>query len=176
MGEMDWESFLAVRTLAETVRPGARCHPHGIRAIRRPVLVELDPLLFDEAAKADEEGLMAGMGTLPLVHLSAGGRKALPVFITDEEQKGGVIHDLINLCVKIIIERQDAAVEGDRLIIRRFRFDPGKAHGLGVPKGPLFGRLSAGEEIDLDGRVITPSMVQTARVTEIYIPGLELYQ
>jgi D-aminoacyl-tRNA deacylase len=110
-----------------------------------------------------------------VVHLSGGGRGVLPVFITDEKERDGVIHGLINLCVKIIIERQDAAVEGDRLIIRRFRFDPGKACELGVPKGPLFGRLSSGEKISLDGRVITPSMVQTARVTEIHIPGLELY-
>ena len=118
---------------------------------------------------------MAGLATLPLVHLSGGGRAVLPAVITDERERDAVIHGLINLCVKIIIERQDAAVEGDRLIIRRFRFDPGKAHELGVPKGPLFGRLSAGEAISLDGRVITPSMVETARITEILIPGLELY-
>jgi D-aminoacyl-tRNA deacylase len=100
----------------------------------------------------------------------------LPLFITEEKERGVAIHGLINLCVKIIIERQDAAVEGDRLILRRFRFDPEKARGLGVPKGPLFGRLQAGEAISLDGRVITPAMVQTARIKEIHIPGLELYQ
>jgi D-aminoacyl-tRNA deacylase len=176
MGEMEMESYLAVRTLAGKAYPGARCHPHGLHTLGRPVLVGLDPVLLDEAAKADEEGFISRLGAMPVVHLSGSGKGVLPLFITDEKLKGSVIHGLINLCVKIIIERQDAAVEGDRLIIRRFRFDPGKALGLGVPKGPLFGRLKAGEEIDLDGRIITPSMVQTARVTEIHIPGLELYQ
>ncbi len=176
LGDMEWPSYLAVRTLAERAHPGARCHPHGLTTVVRPVHVELDPTLIAEAVKADEGGFISRLGAMPVVHLSGGGKGVLPLFITDEKQKNSVIHGLINLCVKIIIERQDAAVEGDRLIIRRFRFDPGKALGLGVPKGPLFGRLSAGEEIDLDGRIITPSMVQTARVTEIHIPGLELYQ
>jgi D-aminoacyl-tRNA deacylase len=175
LGEMEWPSYLSARTLAEKISPGSRCHPHRLTTLGTPVPVRLDPVLLAEAAKADEKGLLAGLALLPLVHLSGRGKGVLPLFITDEREREGVIHGLINLCVKTIIERQNAAVEGDRLIIRRFRFDPEKARRLGVPEGPLFGRLSSGEEISVDGRIIAPPMVETARVTEIHIPGLELY-
>jgi len=40
------------------------------------------------------------------------------------------------------------------------KFDPQKASALGIPRGPLFGKLTKGEEVTLpDGRVIAPGQV-----------------
>lgn len=48
-----------------------------------------------------------------------------------------------------------AIVEDERL----GRFNPDRARELGVPEGPLFGRLHRGDTVEVDGRAISPTEV-----------------
>ena len=55
------------------------------------------------------------------------------------------------------------------LVCRDTGFDPAKAATLGVPEGPKFGRLAAGEAVSVDGRTIEPHAVESDRVERFQI-------
>ncbi len=57
------------------------------------------------------------------------------------------------------VERRDGVV-----VAREQGFDPEKAHTLGVPEGPKFGRLAVGQSVEVDGEQIAPADVQSERV------------
>ena len=59
-------------------------------------------------------------------------------------------------------ESVEQTAEG--VICRDTGFDPAKAATLGVPEGPTFGRLAAGETVTVNGREITPESVESERV------------
>ena len=74
---------------------------------------------------------------------------------------------LIDALVALLSEKYDDVERRDGEIIARVTaFDPDRARTLGVPEGPEFGALAAGEEVTVNGRRIDPEAVrreQTAR-------------
>ena len=125
--------------------------------------------------KSDESGLIQSLNNLPVVHLSTHDNRLLPEFITYKDHASEIINDLNTLCVKIIRNKEITATEKDTLIIRKVRFDPRKARELGVPAGPSYKRLAAGQAIEIDGRVIRHDMVSSCSEIKIHIPGLEKF-
>ena len=81
-----------------------------------------------------------------------------PLTVTDLEPGAVVARKDYDIRTFAVDHRNGAAlgfalVEHDRL----GRFDPDKAVSLGVPEGPLWGRIHKGESVTLaDGRVIAP--------------------
>ena len=63
-----------------------------------------------------------------------------------------------------IRKADDFEQTAEGVVCRDTGFDPGKAETLGVPEGPKFGRLAAGETVTVNGREITPESVESDRI------------
>ena len=170
---ISWSTWEDIRRSAQEMHPGSDVSISAGMKDGSPHVVRLPDDLVAETIRVNLNGLKGGIGRLPVASLSSGGNPLLPVFITTEENPALVLNDLISLCVTLICSGETTAVEGDRLIISRTRFDPEKARSLGIPCGPLFGELMKGSVVNVNGREITPDMVRTRTVTCIRIPGLE---
>ncbi|MFB6146745.1 MAG: D-aminoacyl-tRNA deacylase [Halobacteriaceae archaeon] len=78
------------------------------------------------------------------------------------ERADGIRAELVGDLVSVLRERyDDVRVQPDAVVARRTVFDPEKAQKLGIPEGPAFGRLSAGEPVEVRGRTIEPEAVQS---------------
>jgi len=175
MGHLPWERYHAAREMAGRFSAGARIYIHDLQGEGPLSLVKVDPVLLGEAIKSDEPGLVKGLGSLPVIHLSTQDNRMLPAFITHDNHTSQIINALNTLCVKIIRSKEITATEKDRLIITKVRFDPQKARELGVPAGPFFKQLAEGQSVEIDGRTITPGMVSSSSDITIHIPGLEKF-
>jgi D-aminoacyl-tRNA deacylase len=175
MGHLPWEQYHAAREMADRFFAGSRIYIHDLQGEGPLALVQIDPILLGEATKSDEPGLVKGLGSLPVIHLSTQDNRMLPAFITSDKHTSQIINALNTLCVKIIRSKEITATEKDRLIITKVRFDPEKARDLGVPAGPFFKQLAGGQPVEINGRTITPGMVSSGSDITIHIPGLEKF-
>lgn len=175
IGDLAWETYVAIRAIGEGIAPGGRVHTGALSRQGDPGVVDIPAHLLSEAEKADGKALREGLAQMPVAVVVGRDGGLTPSVITFKNQSEEIIHDLISLCIKLIHDRWSTATDGDHLVVRKMRFDPARARALGVPGGPSFGRLSRGQNIEVEGRTITPAMVQSCSETRIHIPGLERY-
>lgn len=175
IAELDWNTYLEIRNLAEETIPGSRVEVRNLKGSGVPETFQVDEELIQETIKADKKEFLKKIDEMPLVCLYSAEGVFQPIFITYEENRLHLINALITLCVKILHKGRGTTVEGDLLILKKTRLDPSKAAELGVVKGPLLGELASGREVEIDGRIIRPSMVLKTEEKILRIPGLEGY-
>lgn len=166
-----FSEYLKIRQLAEEILPGSSVTIHGLDQGDDLVGVTLPADLVAETAKIDPDGFSKILDTLPVVRLSGKGLAYYPTFITNQENAHHITDELIHLCVLILHRNCNCRFDGDCLIITKNKFDPGKAASLGVPAGPAFGKLMAGEVVLIHGVEVTPEMVMSMTEKRICIPG-----
>ncbi|WP_049996781.1 D-aminoacyl-tRNA deacylase [Halococcus sediminicola] len=67
---------------------------------------------------------------------------------------------ILDALVALLGEKyHDVEREDGRVVVHETAFSPERAHEMGVPEGPAFGRLADGESVTVDGRAIDPEIV-----------------
>ncbi|QSG08112.1 D-aminoacyl-tRNA deacylase [Halapricum desulfuricans] len=76
----------------------------------------------------------------------------------------GARSSIVDEFAEILATKYESVERTDDAVVARERaFDPEKAATLGVPEGPAFGKLSAGQPVEVDGRTIDPDVVHVDR-------------
>ncbi len=171
MRNLSFSDYCNVRRMAEEILPGSTLVVYNLSqgSCLTPVSIPSD--LIAEVAKVDPESLSSALEILPVVRLSGKGIAYYSTFITNQENATRITNELIHLCVSILHRNCTCRFDGDCLIISRKKFDPEKAANLGIPPGPVFGKLMAGGTVLHEGREITSSMVMKVTEKRICIPG-----
>ena len=131
-------------------------------------VVDLPSGLLDAAAAVDPDGTVEAV----VDHVVAveteedgnrlGARAAIPTAATTV---GVLPRGALDGLVSILERAHDAvSVDGTVVETRERAFDPALAAARGVPEGPAFGRLAAGEPVEVDGEVVAPESVHRERV------------
>ena len=175
LNNMSYETWRKYSSAADKLEKGLKLFPHGKISEGGPSVISLPEDFFSAAFGKDSTALMEYLDSKGnIIHLTGEGGKLMPVFLTDAENHRSVSVELIALSVQQITRTQDCVVDEDIITISRRQFDAKLARTLGIPSGPLFGKLSKGETVTLpDGRTITPDEVTKVTQTSIRIPGLE---
>lgn len=131
-------------------------------------ITELPRELLDETFGIDQEATLAAVAETALAFVTeeGGTRPAGTVVLPPNRERRTVIDRLATL----LEQRYDeVTLEDDRIVATKQAFDPERAKTLGVPEGPAFGKLAAGQAVEVDGETIPPEVVQSEKRREFSI-------
>lgn len=133
--------------------------------------IMIDARLVHLAWKHNADVFIKWLDELPIVWLEKGNGTLSCFFFAWEYDAGILLDDIVDECIKILKEHYEIEYIPDNsmLYLTEKRFNPYLAEELGVPKGPLYGKLSKGIRVEVDGKTIRPEMVHEKITKELML-------
>lgn len=151
--------------VAEGTRTGTAAPEAGVD-LRR---IDLPDALVDALNAADPTSAIDALETRVIAYETAenGNRMASGILLAVDDDVDPLLTDLVAVLDDAYAE---ARLEEDAIVLAKRAFDPASAAELGIPEGPAYGRLAAGESVVVDGEEIDPAAVLTVREERIPRP------
>ena len=125
-------------------------------------VVDLPAELRDAAHGIDDEGAWAAVESNTVAFETAEGGTVLGdrIITTTPADRREIIDAFADL---LRVKYDEVETTDGAVVAHETAFDPEKAQTLGVSEGPAFGKLSAGQTVEIDGRTIPPEAVHEER-------------
>ncbi|MEA1931321.1 MAG: D-aminoacyl-tRNA deacylase [Euryarchaeota archaeon] len=153
----------ALETALSTVEDGLRFGDVSIGADGEWLAVELPDELIGAANGVDTDTVWEAIteNTVAFETVEGGTLPAGRAAVATADDFDRLVERLVGLLDSKYqtVERTDGEV-----VARQTSFDPGKAATLGVPEGPKFGKLAAGEAVTVNGKTVEPHVVESQQV------------
>jgi D-aminoacyl-tRNA deacylase len=148
----------ALGSIDDGTRLGASATAHDGEFLTRDLPAEL----LEEANGIDRGAVLEAVDSTAIAYETAdsGSLVAGSIALFDADGYRTVIRKL----AAVLENKYDVVdVRDSEVFVRREAFDPELARAAGVEDGPAFGRLSAGEAVEVDGAQVAPAAVRTTR-------------
>ena len=126
------------------------------------VMTELPAQLRDEAQGIDPDAAWEAVEHVAVAFetVEGGTRLGDRITLADESDRTAILKRFVDILES---KYESAERTTDAVIAYKQEFDPEKARTLGIPEGPAFGKLSAGQSVEIGGDTIEPDVVHVER-------------
>jgi len=160
----------SLSTVDEGLRFGAKAEAAAADLRDGYELVSLPDDLLAEASGIDRDAAFEAVEShvVAFETVEGGTKPRGRAAVADSAAVGNVVEALARILES---KYEDVRVDDARVVATRETFDPAAAAAAGVPEGPAFGRLSAGEAVEVDSGTVTPDEVTTEERVTFSIPS-----